>query len=85
MKALRAFGRFWYEFIVGDDWKIAASVVAALAILAIVTVGGWFTDAWLALFGAALIVIAFVGSLLLDVRPKKHGRSGSRTVRPRPR
>ena len=27
---LRAFGRFWYGFIVGDDWTIAATVVAAL-------------------------------------------------------
>jgi hypothetical protein len=24
---LRQFGRFWYDFIVGDDWRIAASVV----------------------------------------------------------
>lgn len=29
---LRAFGRFWYGFLVGDDWRIAAGVVAALAL-----------------------------------------------------
>jgi len=29
---LRAFGRFWYDFVVGDDWRIAAGVVAALGI-----------------------------------------------------
>jgi uncharacterized membrane protein len=28
---LRAFGAFWYDFVVGDDWRIALSVVAALA------------------------------------------------------
>jgi hypothetical protein len=29
---LRAFGRFWYDFIVGDDWRIAVGVAAALAL-----------------------------------------------------
>ena len=28
MTALRAFGRFWYEFLVGDDWRIVAGVTA---------------------------------------------------------
>ncbi len=28
---LRAFGRFWYEFIVGDDWTVAAAVAVAIA------------------------------------------------------
>jgi hypothetical protein len=26
------FGRFWWDFIVGDDWRIAAGVVLALAL-----------------------------------------------------
>jgi len=29
---LRAFGAFWYDFIVGDDWQIAVGVVAALVL-----------------------------------------------------
>jgi hypothetical protein len=32
MRYAVAFFRFWYEFIVGDDWLVAAGVVAALAI-----------------------------------------------------
>lgn len=28
---LKRFGRFWYEFVVGDDWTIAAGVMVALA------------------------------------------------------
>jgi hypothetical protein len=28
---LRAFARFWYHFLVGDDWTVAAGVVLALA------------------------------------------------------
>jgi hypothetical protein len=29
---LRTFLRFWYDFIVGDDWRVALAVVAALAL-----------------------------------------------------
>lgn len=29
---LRAFGAFWYDFVVGDDWVVAAGVVLALAL-----------------------------------------------------
>jgi hypothetical protein len=31
MRYLRAFGRFWYDFIVGDDWRVAAGLAVALA------------------------------------------------------
>ncbi|UQX87042.1 hypothetical protein M6D93_12065 [Jatrophihabitans telluris] len=27
----RSFALFWWDFIVGDDWRIAAGVVLALA------------------------------------------------------
>jgi hypothetical protein len=29
---IRAFGAFWYDFIVGDDWVVALGVLLALAI-----------------------------------------------------
>jgi hypothetical protein len=28
---LRGFGAFWWDFIIGDDWRVAVGVVAALA------------------------------------------------------
>ena len=31
MRYIVAFVRFWYDFIIGDDWTIAASVAAAVA------------------------------------------------------
>ena len=31
-KRLRTFLRFWYDFIVGDDWRVALAVVTALAL-----------------------------------------------------
>jgi hypothetical protein len=29
---LAGFGRFWYGFIVGDDWTVAATAAVALAV-----------------------------------------------------
>jgi hypothetical protein len=31
VNALRRFGHFWWDFIIGDDWRIAAGVAIALA------------------------------------------------------
>jgi hypothetical protein len=33
---LKAFLRFWYDFVVGDDWRVAVAVVAALAITSVI-------------------------------------------------
>ena len=30
-----AFGRFWYRFIVGDDWTVAAAVALGLVLTAV--------------------------------------------------
>jgi hypothetical protein len=32
MKYVKSFLLFWYDFIIGDDWMIAAGVVIALAV-----------------------------------------------------
>jgi hypothetical protein len=46
VKRLKAFGAFWYDFIVGDDWHVAALVVAGLALTAILVhaahVNAWY-------------------------------------------
>jgi hypothetical protein len=30
-RRIRAFGAFWYDFIVGDDWRVAVGVVISFA------------------------------------------------------
>jgi hypothetical protein len=35
VRSLRSFGAFWYDFVIGDDWHVAAIVVAALAVTAL--------------------------------------------------
>ena len=45
MKWLRAFGRFWWEFVIGDDWLAAALVAVAIgatALLAAANVAAWW-------------------------------------------
>lgn len=44
MNRIRAFGRFWYDFVVGDDWRVALGVVLALAATAGLVQGG--VNAW---------------------------------------
>jgi hypothetical protein len=44
MKRVRAFGLFWWDFVVGDDWRTAAGVVLAIAGTAALVGAG--VDAW---------------------------------------
>jgi hypothetical protein len=32
---VRGFGLFWWDFIVGDDWLIAAGIAASLALVTV--------------------------------------------------
>jgi hypothetical protein len=74
MSFLKAFGMFWYELLVGDDWKIAVSVVLALGLTAIVLTQTGAGDHAVAVIGGALIVVAFSASVVLDVRGKRPPR-----------
>ncbi len=73
MRFVKAFGAFWYDFIIGDDWKLAVAVVLSLAITAGVMAwvdssGGSLTP-WTVL-GAGLVLAFFAISILIDARPK---------------
>jgi hypothetical protein len=35
MKFLTTFARFWYDFIVGDDWRLAVGTVAAITVVTV--------------------------------------------------
>jgi hypothetical protein len=37
MKYVVAFLRFWYDFVVGDDWRVAVGVVVALGVTAVLS------------------------------------------------
>jgi hypothetical protein len=60
MKRLRAFGDFWWDFILGDDWRMAAGVAIGLALTALVsrlTVSSWW-----------VLLAAVTASLVLSLR-----------------
>jgi hypothetical protein len=55
MKYVVGFLRFWYEFIVGDDWRIALSVAAAIGLTA--SLVAWEISAWWLMPIAAVVTL----------------------------
>ena len=60
MSRVLAVARFWYRFILGDDWLIAAGVAAAIGVTALLADGG--VAAWWAM------PLAVVTLLVVSVR-----------------
>jgi hypothetical protein len=54
---LKAFAMFWYDFVIGDDWRVAAGVVAALGL----TYGLSHSSitAWWCVPAAAVVLLTF--------------------------
>ena len=69
MRWLKSFGLFWWDFIVGDDWIVAAAVIAGLALTTLLTHLG--VNAWW------LLPILAVGLIPISVRRLQRPRSGS--------
>ncbi|MCQ9164200.1 hypothetical protein [Arthrobacter sp. STN4] len=44
---LRRFGLFWYDFVVGDDWRVAVAVAASFAIIAVLSTSGATRTWWI--------------------------------------
>ena len=70
MGFIRGFGRFWYDFLIGDDWKIAAAVVTMLAVGAVVLVTFDPPDKVFTSVMAAGIMVAFVVAMKIDTAKK---------------
>jgi hypothetical protein len=68
-RILKTLGQFSYDFIIGDDWKIAAAVVIALAAtLALYKAG--LPEQAVTVIGGILVLAAFTIALAIDIRPK---------------
>lgn len=68
MTYLKAFALFFYDFVVGDDWRVAAAIAAALGLTALVVHAG--VDAWW------LMPLAVVLALGWSLRRATRRRSG---------
>ena len=56
MKYVRAFGRFWWDFIVGDDWRVALGLAVALGLTWALAHNG--VNAWWLLPVAVVLLLA---------------------------
>ena len=65
MKWLRGFGRFWWEFVIGDDWRVAVLVAAGIGATAALVAGG--VNAWWLL--PLVVLVALWLSLRRAIRP----------------
>jgi ABC-type multidrug transport system permease subunit len=72
MTFVKGFGRFWYDFLIGDDWKIAVAVVTALLVGVVALLAGAAPGGVLAALIGLLLVSAFVVALVVDVRRRAH-------------
>jgi hypothetical protein len=67
VRRLRAFGAFAYDFVVGDDWVVAAGVVAALAVTYVLAHSAKVSAWWLV---PAVVVVLLPVSLWRAVRKR---------------
>jgi hypothetical protein len=59
MRFLRSFARFWWNFVVGDDWRVATGLAGALALTWLLTsndVNVW----WLLPLAVAFLLVESV-------------------------
>jgi hypothetical protein len=69
MSRVAAFGRFWWDFVVGDDWRAAVGVLVSIGITAALAAAGF--AAWWFLPPATAIVLWL--SLRRATNPRAEG------------
>jgi hypothetical protein len=60
MNVVRAFARFLYDFVVGDDWRLAVAAAAALGLSAAAvgaSIAGWWVAPVVITAALALVVL----------------------------
>jgi hypothetical protein len=63
VRLVKGFGRFWWDFIVGDDWRIAAGVLVVLTAGALLVANTSAPDGVVAAVVAVGIVSVAIGSI----------------------
>jgi hypothetical protein len=63
VRLVKGFGRFWWDFIVGDDWRIAAGVLVVLTAGALLVANTSAPDGLVAAVVAVGIVVVAIGSI----------------------
>jgi hypothetical protein len=64
MSRVRAFGRFWWNFVVGDDWQAALGIAVAIGITAVLAaekIAAWW-------FLPVAVAVVLASSLYREAR-----------------
>lgn len=69
------FGRFWWDFVIGEDWRIAAGVATVLAVGAVLVKGTDLSDAAISLLAGAGILTVVTASIVGGAVSANRGRS----------
>jgi hypothetical protein len=73
MRLVTGFGRFWWDFLIGDDWRVAAGVGIALALGGVLVAAADLSDTLICLVSGAAIATVSIASI---VRPAKRRARG---------
>jgi hypothetical protein len=68
MRVITGFLRFWWEFVIGDDWRIAAGVAVVLGIAAVLVSQTDAAHALVAVAAALGVALVAVGAILSSAR-----------------
>jgi hypothetical protein len=64
IRFVAGFGRFWWDFVVGEDWKIAAGVAVVLAVGATLVTDTGLSDTAVSLLAGAGILAVVTASIV---------------------
>lgn len=70
LRALKAFGAFWWDFLVSDTPELLVGVMAVIGIVVLITKGASLNA--VAVFAFPVLVVAVLGGSLAWARRAKH-------------
>ena len=80
MRHVRSFGRFWFDFVIGDDWRIAADVAAVLGVGALlVRLDVLDETAVVLLVGGALVAVVVASVVAGGISAARDARAQDRS------
>ena len=65
---MRGFLRFWWDFVIGDDWRIAAGVAVVLTAAAVLVSQTGASHALIAVGAAVGVALVAVGAIVSSAR-----------------
>jgi hypothetical protein len=68
VRLIAGFLRFWWDFVIGDDWRIAAGVAVVLGLAAVLVSQTHAAHALVAVVAAVGVALVAAGAILTSAR-----------------